>query len=357
MKPSERGNGSRSRRKSGSRPPTLADVARRAGVSITTASFVVNNRPISVTEETRERVLTAVRELHYTANAHVQALRRQRSQTLGVHLHDYKQGRFLEDPVTDRIMGGISEAARGRLYHLLLYTGMPDYEGEAPAGAFLDRRVDGLVLVHAPEASRLMADLAELPLPCVVVFNRHAPAALGSVDGDNVGAMRKGVEHLVSLGHRRIAHLTWSVAASNRVDRCTGFMEALKAFDLPRGPGSVAAIRQGEDPGVRLRGVLEGSDPPSALFCFNDTLAIWTMQALAAMGRRVPEDISVIGFDDISLAAMTTPPLTTIRQPLHEMGRLAAAALVDMIEGKPASELRCEVPLELVARGSTGRPA
>jgi DNA-binding LacI/PurR family transcriptional regulator len=347
----------RQKKRASNRPATLADVARRAGVSPTTASFVVNNRPVAILPETRQRVLDAVRELHYSANAHVTALRERRSQTLGVHLHDYYRGLFLTDPVSGPIMAGITAASRAGRYHLLLYTGLPDYDGEAPVGAFLDRRVDGLVFLHAPDHSRLMAELAEVHLPGVVLFNRNAPPELGFIDADNVVGMRMAVEHLAALGHRRIAPLTGDIPATDRHDRGTGYEQALASCGLPRDPSLHVVLPWPPETEPALRALLALPDPPTAVVCFNDQLAVRVIQAAAALGAQVPRDLSVVGFDDSILATIISPALTTVRQPLQEMGRLAAAALIDIIGGVPPAERRTVVPVELVTRESTAPPS
>jgi DNA-binding LacI/PurR family transcriptional regulator len=335
---------------------TLADVARQAGVSTTTASFVLNDRPVAVTDQTRQRVLSAARDLQYSGNAHIAALRRRRSLTLGVHLHDYRRGLFLQDPVTDRIMTGISEAARDRGYHLLLFTGIPEIGEEAPVGTFLDRRVDGLIYVHAPVGSRLMADLSRTRLPCVIVFNRHAPETLAMVDGDSEGGTRLALQHLLDLGHRRIAHLTRDIDSSNRVDRCAAYERFLRSQGL-YDPRLVIVVPRGEDVAGGVRRLMELPAPPTALFCFNDDFAIKAMRAVAAIGLAVPKDVSVVGFDDINVAALVSPALTTVRQPLYEMGKVAAQALADLIDGTPATERRHEVPMELAVRESTAPPS
>ena len=340
-------------RRSRSRRPTLADVARLAGVSTTTASFVINNRPAQISERTRERVLAAVRQLHYTRNAHVTALRRRRAQTLGIHFHDYQGGQFARDPVLGPVLIGVAQAARSHAYHLVVFTGAPDRDGEVPVEAFLDGRADGLIYVHAPPGDRLMAELAEVELPCVVVFNRYAPPNLGFVDADNITGAQEAVRYLAALGHRRIAHFTHGIPNSNLEDRIHGYRLALEACGLPFDPRLLVRGEPWLDAAAALAVVRRLERPPTAVIAFNDALAVQVIHAARACGLRVPEDLSVVGFDNSTYATVVTPALTTMAQPLVEMGRLAATSLIQLVGGAPPSECRHLAPMQLIERAST----
>lgn len=335
--------------------PTLADVARRAGVSSTTASFVLNNREAGIPAETRRRVLDAARDLRYTANALVTALKQRRMQTIGVHFNSAR-GMFPSDPVMGRALAGIGDAAHERRHHTLLYTGLPDGEGEVPAAAFLDRRVDGMVLVAPQIGSALLDEMADAHLPCAVLFSRCVPEGLAYVDADNAQGARLAVEHLAGLGHRRIAHLAGSSRSSNFVDRADAYRAALEDRGIPFDPSLVLPVDLSTDYRTVLPRLLALPEPPTALFCHSDGCAVRAIHAAAAMGVRVPDDLSLVGFDDCVLAAAVFPALTTIRQPLQEMGQQVASTLIDLIQGVPAEERRITVPVALVVRGTTAPP-
>ncbi|MBC8101011.1 MAG: LacI family DNA-binding transcriptional regulator [Cytophagales bacterium] len=333
---------------------TLADVAQRAGVSATTASFVLNGRGgEAIPTRTRERVQQAARDLRYVKSAIVTAQREGRSQALGVHFNNAR-GIIPSDPVMMRVLAGISEAAQEREYHLVLYTGLPvSIAAAPPVESFLDRRVDGLLLIAPVLMDPLLAELADARLPSVVLFSRHVPAGIGFVDADNVGGARQAVEYLLGLGHRRIAYVTDSLRSANFADRYSGYVAALAEHGIAVDPALIS--RKYDESGVEiLRSLMGLPDPPSAVFCYNDGAAVGILRAAADLGLRVPETLSIMGFDDSVLATTVSPPLTTIRQPLEMMGRSAALALCDLLAGTASpDERRILVSTELIARGTT----
>lgn len=333
--------------------PTLADVARRAGVSPTTVSFVLNDRPAGIKEATRERVLAAVRELRYSSNAHVAALQRGKTYTLGIQV-DISRGFVPYDFIMGQLVEGISAAAHASHYHLLFYTGLSSNPQEPPAEAFLDRRVDGLIMIAPPVGSNLLAAMSDAKFPCVAVLQRHIPPGGMCVDADNVEAARTVVAHLYTLGHRRIAHIGGNRQSGNFSDRAEGYRLGLAAVGLPLDPTLLRTMSLQPDPRAELHALLRLPNPPTAIFCCNDDTAIVVLKAAAELGLRVPADISIAGFDDIPAAAACSPPLTTIRPPFQQIGRLAASSLISAIENDLSPHTHLLVPTELVIRGSTG---
>lgn len=334
------------------RPATLADVAQAAGVSTTTASFVLNGRASAIPAATRARVHEAASTLRYAKSAMITALQQGRSQALGIHF-DATRMTFPADPIMARTLAGIAAAGQTSGHHLVLYTGLPASETGPPVEAFLDRRVDGLILIAPPVDSGLVTALAETYLPCAVLFSHRVPETLAYVDADNRQGARLAVEHLHALGHRRIAHLAGRRSSSNFLDRREGYQSALSDLGLPWDGELEVTLDADSDHQAVLRALLTLPDPPTAVFCYHDSCAVQVVQAAAVLGVAVPDEFSVVGFDDGIVAATASPALTTVRQPFEELGRCAGAALADLLQGAAVAEQRRLIPVELVVRGST----
>lgn len=251
------------------------------------------------------------------------------------------------------ILLGVAEPARTHAYHLVLFTGAPDRDGEVAVESFLDGRADGSIFVHAPPGSRSMAELAEVDLPCVVVFNRNVPPNLGFVDADNVAGARQAVRYLAALGHRRIADLTHGIPNSDLEDRIEGYRLGLEACRLPFDPWLLVRGEPWLDAAVALATLRRLDPPPGAVIALNESLAVRVIHAARACGVRMPDDLSVVGFDNRVYATVLTPALTTMVQPLVEMGRLAASSLIALVGDAPPAECRHLARVELIPRAST----
>lgn len=349
----ENGTGSARRR------ATIADVARQAGVSVSTVSNLLNQKKGRMSEETRRRIHAAMEELHFTPNALMRAIRHRRTRMLGVLLFDLDRlDQDIEHTVTIPLLAGIYEAANAAEHDVVLYTGWPDRPARHSGLDFLSGQVDGLLWAIPGIGAPALARVAAAGLPVMAMLSRHVPEGVGYVNGDNVAAMRDVVAHLVTRGHRRIAFAGAEVRASNPLDRLEGYRQGLKAAGLPLDPALEAA---GMNP-RRFPEVYAGMvdawlalpAPPSAIVCQNDEWAWRISEALRARGLRVPEDMALAGFDDVPAAQGICGGLTTVRQPFHEIGGLAAERLLALIEGAPVSECRVSVPVSLVVRASTG---
>lgn len=307
---------------------SIQAVAARAGVSVATVSRVFNF-PDKVTPATRERVTRAARELDYLPNASARTLRTQRSRTLGVVLPT------LLNPTFAECLQGIARAAVAGGYAILpLTTGYRLDEEERAVQLLQAGSVDGMILVVSnPSNSAALARLRDSGTPYVLAYNRHDDHPCVTVDGE--AAVADAVARLVLLGHRRIAMVSGTLAASDRAQqRLRGYrrgmaeagLEALPPIEVPFVESAVDALAR----------VLRAGDRPTALVCSNDLLAIRSIRAAHLGGLAVPAELSVVGFDGIALGEDLTPALTTIEQPNSDIGRHGVELLIQAIAGGTA---------------------
>ena len=305
----------------------MRDVARRSGVSVATVSNVLHNTA-PVASPTRTRVLAAIDELGYRQNEVARSLKRQTTHTLGVSIPDAL------NPFHASVALEVERRAHRDGFAVLVAETQNDPETEAAqVRALVGRRVDGVIFPAVTAGSAIPSELLDRGIPVVVVSFEGQDARMGMVVVDEVAAMDGVVEHLVGLGHRRIAFLH-SGAHEEQVDTRP---EAVRA----------ALERRGLTPAA-------GIDVATAVCCTNDVVAIAVIDELERLGRRVPEDVSVVGFDDIPLAGHRRIDLTTVRQPAREMGRLAAEMVLSAIAERRHAAERIVMPTELIVRGSTG---
>lgn len=334
----------------------LKDVARRAGVDPSTASRVLRNDPNQqVRPETRERILEAARELRYRPNALARGLRTRRTDTIGLVIPSLDNLGFAD--VTHGIQA--AAAAARRMVMVIEASAVPDAMQDVSERLVADGRVDGLIAAFASVDDGLIGQLAERGMPLVLV-NRRTSAVHGSVVVDDERGSRMAVEHLVGLGHRRIGFLGIDADTDTARRRLTGYGRAMTAAGIPIEPGWLAAAPATEDGGRRaVRAVLAsaGAHQPTAYFVASLMSAIGALAELRATGRRVPQDVSIVAFNDHPFAAHTAPALTTVRMPNERMGEEAVRMLLDAIAGVPPRDLMIEDAPELVVRESTAPPA
>lgn len=323
------------------RRPTLHDVAARAGVSKSLASLALQGSP-KVSEARRAAVLAAADELGYRPNRTASSLVRQRTHTIGVHILD------LHNPVFAEILDGVQEAVRGHDYSTLLVTGNADARTErTEITRLLESRVEGLVLIaHRLSDDDLSAIAAEVPT-VVVTWRTLGIRGLDSVSGDDLAGAGLAVDHLVGLGHASIAHIS---GGDNRIarERRAGYERAMARHGLAPLVVDGAFSEAGGHAGA-MAAVDTGA---SALVVGNDLAAIGALAALRERGLRVPRDVSVVGYDGMRL--LESLDVTTVAQPLAEMGRLAADLLVARIADPGGPPVHRQVETRLVARGSSG---
>ncbi len=330
------------------RRPTIDDVARHAGVSKSLVSLVVRGDR-HVSPERRAAALRAVAELGYRPNAMAQGLVQKRTRIVGVLVSD------LNNPFFADVIAGIQARARALGYRVLMNTGdrIQQHEDEA-IETLLQLRVDGLIL-GSPLLESAQVVSASKEVPVVVVGRPARAASVDSVaDDDGAGALAV-VRHCVALGHRRIAHIDGGEGAG-AVERRRGYEEAMRKLKLSsevavgRGAYTEAGGYQG------ARELLERRPRPTAIFAANDLAAIGALNAIEEIGLRVPQDISLVGYDNTSLAAMRHLSLTTVHQPRHDIGQMAMDLLIERIRGVRVKPRRVVLAPTLVVRSTTAPP-
>jgi DNA-binding LacI/PurR family transcriptional regulator len=337
---------------------TQRDVAERAGVSTAVVSYVLNNGPRPTSLDVRERVSRAIQELDYHPNGFARGLRSRRAHTIGFVANDYNALDCFGSHYLSAILDALTAALKQQDNYLLMYP-MPIGEDPEPLKRLLrSGRLDGVVVrvVQDPPATDgLIAMIVKAGLPSVII-ERPASTQFGlrSVTYDDAAGAHAATRHLIGQGHRRIAHMVGDLRYATAQARLEGYRQALTEGGLEIDESLMGRttwnMSQAVSETLRL---LELRDPPTAIFAASDDLAIGALEALRAAGRSVPEDVAIIGFDDIPLAQEMTPPLTTIRIPLAEIGRRAAALLLDPI-GAANTPVTTPVvlPVELIKRGS-----
>lgn len=330
----------------------LDDVAAAAGVHTSTVSRVLNNEADHrVSTETRERVLIAAKELNYHANAMARGLRTSRTHTLGIAVPQ------LDNPVFAQIIIGATAAAHSRGYDLLVSL-VEDVSGESGVYERLahNNRVDGLMVSTLEKDEVLVETLKRASVPYVIV-NRKIRGVANCVAYDSFAAAKESTEYLLSLGHRRIGHLAGRLTGYNGTKRLAGYYAALNAAGIESDPQMVAEAGYTLEGGVRaVRSLLACKPRPTALLAATVLSAAGALKALYAAGIIVPDDMSVMSIHDVQIAEMLHPPLTTMRLPLQEMGRVATLGLVDLIEGKATVVSKLMRPEGLLIRASTAPP-
>jgi LacI family transcriptional regulator len=326
---------------------TISDVAEHAGVSVGTVSNVVN-RPERVAENTRARVQEAIAALGWVPNGSAATLRAGRATLVGLIVPDIRNPFFTE------VARGAEDmaAANGEAIVVCNTDWLLDSEQRA-LDALARQRVRGVIINPAGEDERYLEWLSARGIALVLLDHRRSAGLVPSVVVDDVLGGRLAGEHLVALGHRRIALVNGPTSIPQCEDRMLGLLGALEAGGLDAERDLVTVEVESMDAASGLAAVDElfASTPPTAVFCTNDLLAIGVVHGLRERGLRAPDDVAVIGYDDVELAAMTDPPLTTVHQPTYELGATAYELL-----GSGAEPERRMFSPHLVERASTGAP-
>ena len=333
--------------------PTIHDIARLAGVSIATVSRALNNRPY-VAPETREEVLRIARASGFRTNTSARALSGGRTGLVSAIVPDVNAEYF------SNILAGISEALHELDMDLVLSMSHHEHDRELTLLKRVMRtRTDGVLFLLPSESADELEALRHQRLPFVIVDPRApVPAGIPSVSAAHAAGAREATEHLLALGHSRIGVISGASDWLASVERLRGHQAALAAMGVSADPGLVIETDFGlaEGGAMATEKLLELPDPPTAIFAFNDILALGAVRAAAARGLRVPDDLSVVGYDDAGMAALVTPALTTVRQPLGEMGRLATGLLARLLNRQNVEALHIELETKLVVRSSTAPP-
>ncbi|HHY63236.1 MAG TPA: LacI family DNA-binding transcriptional regulator [Bacillota bacterium] len=336
---------------------TIEDVARRAGVSASTVSRTLNNKG-RISAETRRRVIEAARELEYPVSADA-GLSRRRTNRIGI-LFDRRLHSLVADPFYGLVMVGVEEWLRDEGYQVFFST-FSDREADmAMISEFAaERPVDGLIMAGCDIDLDCIRKAVFMGMPLVLVDNNIVEPKVPCVMTDNTAGAREAVEHLISLGHEEIGFVSGPMTHSSLYERYQGYRQAMEANGLLVRSDMVIAYEDVADYDVNggykaAERLLKRSPRPTAIFAGNDSMAIGVMKAAQELGLVVPDDLSVVGFDDIELAAHTTPALTTVRVHKRELGYHAARLLLESIDGDPDRiPYKIAVCTELIVREST----
>jgi LacI family transcriptional regulator len=329
---------------------TIAQVAEEAGVSAMTVSNVLNSRP-GASEETRRRVLSAAERLGYQPNVSARNLKAGRTGLVGMMTLDLTGQYGLE------IVRGIADELASDEREMLISATYQDAVRERERVEFLARGlVDGVLMVAPVLEDDTMELLRRKHLPCVVIDPRRLDLPLPRVTVDNYGGMRQATQHLLDLGHTRIAYLRGIADLESSAVRYQGFHDALRLAGVAVDESMVAESDFTYTQSFRIASALIAEHRPTALVAGGDLIALGAVDAARACGLRMPDEFSVVGFDDLPQAAQMFPALTTVRQPLHDMGKLAARMLLSLIDGRPLLMQNMQMPTELIVRGTTAPP-
>ncbi|MYR94105.1 MULTISPECIES: LacI family DNA-binding transcriptional regulator [unclassified Streptomyces] len=332
--------------------PTLEEVAARAGVGRGTASRVINGSP-RVSEATREAVEAAVAELGYVPNRAARALAGNRTDAIALVVPE-PETRFFAEPYFSAIVRGVGAALADTEMQLLLTLAGNDRERRRLAQYLTAHRVDGVLLVAVHADDPLPELLEQLGMPCVISGARHANEPLASVDSDNFEGARAAVDHLISRGRHSVATITGRLEVYGAQRRLDGYRAALAAAGLPPDERLIAPADFTEEGGARaMRELLARRPHLDAVFAASDVMAAGARQVLREADRRIPEDVALIGFDDSVVARHMHPALTSVRQPIEEMGRRMAQLLLEEIAGRTGERPTVVLPTELVVRDSS----
>lgn len=329
---------------------TLVDVAELAGVAVMTASRALSGGGYA-SEETRAKVQAAAKQLGYAPNALARMMKGGKTNVIGVVVND------LSSSVVNCFLTAISEEVRKIDMDLFIYNSLGDMGGGKGkrVSQMLHGLWDGLVYVLPRMTDDYLETLEKNTSPIVLINYFRHETTLPVVRGDNVNGAHDAVSYLVELGHRRIGFIRGNAYTGQSEMRERGYAAALAGAGLALDPALFVQGDFSEQSGMDAgRQLLALEDPPTAIFAASDAMAQGAMHAIREKGLRIPEDISVVGFDDIPSAAMTQPPLTTLRHPYEAMAHATVQELVRRIRGEPGRRHRIEFPSEFVVRSSTG---
>ena len=337
---------------------TLEEIARLAGVSRSTVSRVVNDDP-KVHAATRERVWQHIKEHDFHPNTAARALATRRSQIVGLVIPQTLTTVF-SDPYFPALLQGIAAACEERGYYLMLSL-MIRQTDTTFRRLIRSGHMDGLIVASALKEDHFVERLVADHFPFVLIGRIPERTDIATVDADNLRGASMAAQYLARLGYTRIATITGPLNAIAAIDRRDGFLLGLRGLGLDVPPAYVQGGDWSEWSGTRsMERLLQAAPLPQAVFVVSDSMAIGALKAIRAAGLRVPEDIALVGFDDLALASAIEPPLTTVRQPVERLGYLAASTMIDLLESNPAERDRIGaqhivLPTELVVRASCGQ--
>jgi len=331
---------------------SIKDIARAANVSHSTVSRALRNSSL-VRTETAEKIQRIAREANFRVSAVGRSLATGRTFSIGVVVTT------VADPFMADVVAGIEEAANACGYSVTLASSKMDPEREMKlVQSFEERRVDGILIIASRVGSVYLSVLAEMKIPIVLINSYHPGEFTYSVTVDNVAACRSATRFLIQLGHRKIGFIGNKYGAQSNAGRQAGYRQALDDASISFRPELVLlgdARVEGGFQALEHLLLLPPAEAPTALVCYNDLTAVGVLNAAYRHKIVVPDDLSVIGFDDLTIASYAIPPLTTVRQPKHEMGRVAIEIVFNLLAGS-TTEKSYTFQTDLILRDSTAPP-
>jgi LacI family transcriptional regulator len=330
------------------KPITRKEVAERANVSVAVVSYVVNDGPRPVSPETRLKVERAIEELGYFPNELARSLSRKQTAIIGLIIPS------LINPVYAEIADSLTRYCAAEGYRVILGSSGRDHQTEVEfAKSLRAKRVDGVIIVPSESPEEILKPLQQAHIPTVVL--EHELPNTHCIAIDDLQGGQLATRHLLSLGHRRIGMIRRKPTSALSHLRYMAFRDMLEAANIPLDPDLIIESEAGQASGYgSMQKLLALSRPPTAVFAHNDVLAMGAMSAIYHAGLKVPDDISIVGYDDIINAAYLNPPLTTVKMPIAEMGRVAGKMILDLNKnGNSFSPQTTTLPVELIVRAST----
>lgn len=332
---------------------TIKDVAKHAGVTIGTVSRVLNNKKW-VSEDCRARVQAAIKELHYKPQAHARRLRQKQSRVWGILAPHHTK--LIRSPFFADILGGIEEAAAESGYRLLLHPLNDTARAQLSYRSLLgDGSVDGMFVMNAWSTDISIRELGEANVPFVLINGKvMGEDDFPYVGVDNFGGVRKALEHLLEMGHERIGMINGRMTTTNALERFQAFQEVLAERKMPLVPEWVAEGNYEEAGGYEAtKQIFKCIRKPTAILCASDLMAMGAIRALRELDLKVPENVSIVGFDNMEEARYHDPALTTVSFSGQEMGLLAAQKLMQLLDGEVLKSKGTVLQAELIVRDST----
>lgn len=327
--------------------PTMKDVAQQVGVSVQTVSAVINDKP-GFTPETRKRVLAAIQQLGYRPFSVARSLRTRRTHTIALIVPD------IANPSFSTIASAAEDVAHASGFSLVNYNTHESSEREANyIRTAAERWVDGVLFVSARDQIHGLESLQKAGIPCVAIDRNPESYSGPSVTLDNVKAGELATTHLIDLGHTRLAHIGGPQRLGLARERLSGFQRALESHSLSEGLVINSTGWTCNDGYCAFQTLLEAKTRPTALFAASDRIAIGAMHAANQAGLHIPEDISIVGLDDVELAAYQNPPLTTVQQSFTELATLAMKLLLALLNDEDPEDTQLVMTPHLIVRKST----
>ncbi len=338
--------------------PTIKDVAKKAGVSITTVSFVLNNRPdVVISEEVKKRVLKIAKEMDYHPSAMAAGLAGKRTRNLGVVF--YQEDNIISNQFYSFVVEGLVKETIEKGFNIFFTYLVAPYDGYQSLPKIVrEKNVDGVIVIWHTDP-KMVGDIKDRRIPVVAIDNYPALKGIDTIQVDNKQGAITAVEHLIQLGHKQIGLLTINGGRPSIEEREEGWKAAHFKNNLPMNKDLVFQSENLTFQGgyEKAKEVLRKNKKITGLFCVNDEMAAGALRAAREVGRQVPQDLSVVGFDNITMSNYTDPPLTTVSAAKEYMGKLAVTRVLEMIENKDTPARRQEVPVELIIRNSTSKPS